>query len=71
MKQLYEREGVILEIDYDLEPDTVVNSARVLDANYRATGPNLVSFLDGMFVLTSADGGSKFFSLVADELLAA
>lgn len=71
MKQLYEREGVILEIDYDLEPDTVVNSVRVLDANYRATGPNLVAFLDEMFVLTSADSGSKFFSLVADELLAA
>jgi hypothetical protein len=71
MKQLCEHEGVLLEIEYS-EPSHAegvkIDSARVLDEKYRATGPNLVPLLDKMFFLTQPGEGTMFFSRVADDL---
>jgi hypothetical protein len=72
MKQLCEHEGVLLEIEYaerDHADGPRIDSARVLDSNYRATGPNLVPLLDKMFFLTLPGEGTMFFSRVADELI--
>ncbi len=72
MKQLCEHEGILLEIEY-VEPlhaeGPRIDSARVLDASYRATGPNLVPLLDKMFFLTNIGEGTMFFSRVAEELI--
>jgi hypothetical protein len=78
MKQLVEHEGVMLEIEYSPEFPVAsppqgpeITSARVLDAEYRPTGPNLLHLLDKMYIeiVTGADlEASKFLGVVATEL---
>jgi hypothetical protein len=68
MKAVTSHEGVMLEIEYEKEDQHVFKSARVLDENYRATGPNLLDLLDKCFLLTGPAEGTKFFDLVSEEL---
>lgn len=73
MKAITSHEGVMLEIEYDPDPTLgiagpTINIVRVLDSNYKATGPNLVEFLDKMFMLVNEKEGTKFLSVVAEEL---
>lgn len=77
MRAVTQHEGIMLEIEYDPEPTLgmgsppigpLIHSARTLDENYRATGPNLVPMLKKMFFLVDAANGTPFLSMVADEL---
>ena len=76
MKQIVQHEGLMLEIQYDPDPSLgmseklgpLINSARVLDSDYKPTGPNLVCFLDKCFFQIAENEASKFLSLVANEL---
>lgn len=73
MKSIASCEGLLLEIDYDqghVLEGPIINSARVLDSDYRATGPNLVPMLDKMFFLKDAANGEPFLNMVAQELAA-
>lgn len=73
MKQLVEHEGVMIEVEYELDGNEDVLgpniiSSRVLDGDYRATGPDLTPLLHKMAFMTSPDAATKFLSMVADEL---
>ena len=74
MRAIHEHEGIMLEIEYS-EPDNVelgpiLHGVRVLDRDYKATGPCLMPLLSGMFLLTGKGEGTMFFSKIADELIA-
>ena len=71
VKTLTEYEGVVIEIEYD-EPNHVdgplITSARVLDGDYRATGPNLLPLLDRCFLQTAPAEATWFLSQVVSEI---
>ena len=65
---IYERAGVLLSIDYLPGEEPTFNSVRVLDADYRPTGPELRDLFHELFVLTGPSDGSHLLSLVAEDL---
>ncbi len=71
-KFLCERNDVLLEVDYDAELPTTVKSVRVLDENYRATGPDLSLLLhDVLLLVTSAPPlveAERFLSSIVEEI---
>lgn len=74
--QVVERAGILMRVDYVITNDEMqFNDVRVLDADYRPCGPNLVPLLDPMLVLhEGAPFGSKsakaerFLSTVLTEI---
>ena len=76
---LHEFAGVILSVDSDpathTEPLPVLTSARMLGADYKPCGPNLLDLLDLLCIPTGVDSAgnvtelSPFLSLVTKEIL--
>lgn len=70
--QVVDHDGVLFEVQYDLpEPvqaGPLINSVRVLGQDYAPVGPNLVYLFDKMFMLISQEEGTKFLSMVSDQL---
>ena len=71
--QVVDYEGVLFEVQYDLPPPVedgpLINSVRVLGSDYAPVGPNLVFLFDKMFYLIKQDEGTKFLSMVSDQLV--
>lgn len=74
MKTIFEHAGVMLAVDYTPGDDGIhsFNEVRVLDGDYRPTGPNLTSLLDTAFVLTGRQGdhfsAESFLSAIVTEI---
>lgn len=70
-KAVVERDGVLLEVEFQ-DPQHVdgphIQSVRVLDAEYRATGPDLTPMFNNLFFLTSEEEGERFLTSVASEI---
>lgn len=65
--------GVFLQVTYHTEDDApTVTDIRVLDGDYRPTGPDLTEFLNRLvYISASKDGsvdGERFISTIIGEL---
>lgn len=78
MNHIFEHGGVLLDVSYtpappgDLDGPTI-HSARVLDGDYKPTGPDIVGLLHGAHIIhpPGADGFSEaetFLSAIAGEI---
>lgn len=66
--QVVDYDGVLFEVEYTSTQPITLNSVRVLGQDYAPTGPNLIFLFDRMFMLISQEEGTKFLSLVTDQL---
>lgn len=70
MKHQFERAGVPLLLQYEIDPDGVVNfqHVHVLDSMGQSHGPDLIGLFDKLMVLVDEGLAQPFLSLVAEEI---
>lgn len=72
MKHIFEHAGVMLEVDYSpgtkADPQPTFHTIHVIDANYRACGPNLIPFLHNTLRMVALGEAETFLSTIVADL---
>ncbi len=71
MTHIYERSGIMYSVDYDPPDETghyTVNSVRVLGADYKPTGPDLLPAFKDLLVMESPTSLVVFLDEIAESL---